>query len=168
MINSIDISWALFSSTEKALWECSGKTEIPGTHCQWKGGSCDGWGSPRLCWRLVNDPGQTSNRETKAQHLLDLLLYNKEYITASLDQNSLNSANLGQYQQRLENKLNYIITSKQISLASAQWMFFIDTHEDGSKKNPIELEVHQGETLRFMSMIAMFPFSVWKSWNCQL
>ena len=116
----------------------------------------------------MNGPGQTSNRETKAQHLLDLLSYNKEYIAASLDQNALNSANLGQYQQRLENKLNYIITSKQISLASAQWMFFIDTHEDGSKKNPIELEVHQGESLRFMSMIAMFPFSVWKSWNCQL
>ena len=68
---------------------------------------------------FVKDPSQTRGRDTKAQHLLELFWDNKEYIVATMERKALHSDNLGEYHQRLENKMNYIDkelnTSRQTS-----------------------------------------------------
>jgi len=57
---------------------------------------------------FVKDPSQSRGRDTKAQHLLELFWDNKEYIAATMERKALHSENLGEYHQRLENKMNYI------------------------------------------------------------
>ena len=68
---------------------------------------------------FVKDPSQSRGRDTKAQHLLELFWDNKEYIAATMERKALHSENLGEYHQRLENKMNYIDkelnTSRQTS-----------------------------------------------------
>ena len=53
------------------------------------------------------------------EHLLELFWDNKEYIAATMERKALHSENLGEYHQRLENKMNYIDkelnTSRQTS-----------------------------------------------------
>ena len=53
----------------------------------------------------MKDPSQTSGRDAKLQHLIELFWYNKEYIATRVEGKSLNSENHGEHQQ---STVNYI------------------------------------------------------------